>query len=143
MRYQKICKHCEKVFSTRLSAKIYCSEFCKSRNSLSRTSIREKSIASGGLKLGKVGDISELEVSTYYMREGWEVFRNVSSNGPADIVIWKPNTGEVKFIDVKSCGEEINESRFKTYISKSHEKVNVVMYQYTNKVLKEEEDLNT
>lgn len=77
------------------------------------------------------------------MREGWEVFRNVSSNGPADIVIWKPNTGEVKFIDVKSCGEEINESRFKTYISKSHEKVNVVMYQYTNKVLKEEEDLNT
>ena len=93
MRFQKVCKNCEKVFSTRISTKIYCCKFCKNRFELSKNSIRDKSAAAGGLRLGKVGDISELEVSAHYLREGWEVFRNVSCNGPADIVIWKPDTG--------------------------------------------------
>ena len=48
------------------------------------------------------GAYSELIASTYLLSLGYEVFRNVSQHGPADLVAWNPKTNETIFIDVKS-----------------------------------------
>ena len=143
MNYQKTCKFCAESFSTNLSAKVYCTEFCRTRSKCKESSIREKYTSSNGYKLGKVGDISELEVSAHYLREGWEVFRNVSQNGPADLCIWNPVTQEIRLIDVKSMGKDITESIHRANIAKSHKQVEVTMYQYVNGDLKEQSCLDT
>lgn len=55
------------------------------------------------LSKGHLGAIGEQAVSNYYLRLGYEVFRNVSAHGPGDLIIWKP--GETPLvIDVKSFG---------------------------------------
>ena len=35
----------------------------------------------------RIGDISELKVATYYLENGYEVFRNVCSTGLIDLVV--------------------------------------------------------
>ena len=54
------------------------------------------------LTSSKIGAISELEMCAYYVRQGYEVFRNVTPDGPADIIIWNPKNGELHIIDIKS-----------------------------------------
>ena len=51
---------------------------------------------------GRKGDIAEQMVILHYMKEGWEVFPNASAKGPIDLVIVHTETGEVRYIDVKS-----------------------------------------
>mgnify|MGYP001577506587 CR=1 FL=1 len=46
------------------------------------------------------GAQSELLACAYFLELGYQVFRNVSSQGPADLVIWKPETHKIRFIDV-------------------------------------------
>lgn len=49
---------------------------------------------------GRKGDISELQACSWLLSKGYEVFRNVSGVGPADIVVWKDK--ELTLIDVKT-----------------------------------------
>ena len=48
------------------------------------------------------GDLTELEMSVYLFRKGWEVFRNLSSVGPIDLVIFNNETKQHYFIDAKT-----------------------------------------
>lgn len=52
------------------------------------------------------GARSELIAITWLLSSGYEVFRNISQHGLADIVVWKD--GKIIFLDVKSssCGKE-------------------------------------
>jgi len=54
-----------------------------------------------GFKTNKhKGASSELIACSWLMDQGYEVFRNVCSHGPADLVAWRD--GEILLIDVKS-----------------------------------------
>ena len=50
----------------------------------------------------RLGDITEINMCAYFMKKGWEVFRNVSSCGPIDIVIFNKETTKYYFIDAKT-----------------------------------------
>jgi len=53
----------------------------------------------------RIGDISELKVATYYLENGYEVFRNVCSTGLIDLVVVCPKTKQVFLYDVKTMTE--------------------------------------
>jgi hypothetical protein len=48
------------------------------------------------------GDISEIQVCYHLMKKGYEVFRNISCVGFADVVIIHNKTKEKMFIDIKT-----------------------------------------
>jgi Holliday junction resolvase-like predicted endonuclease len=48
------------------------------------------------------GAQAELVACNYFLEQGFEVFRNVSQHGPADLAIWDPKTEETVFVDVKN-----------------------------------------
>jgi Holliday junction resolvase-like predicted endonuclease len=48
----------------------------------------------------RAGDLSELKACVWLLEQGYEVFRNVSCVGPADLTVFKD--GELIMIDVKS-----------------------------------------
>ena len=50
--------------------------------------------------INRTGDITELRACTWLLELGCEVFRNVGSTGPIDIVAIKD--GKVQLLDVKS-----------------------------------------
>lgn len=45
---------------------------------------------------------SELLAVLWLLEQGWEVFRNVSQHGPADLTVWNPTTAEIRLVDVKT-----------------------------------------
>jgi len=51
------------------------------------------------------GDISELQVATHYLENGYEVFRNLCSTGLIDLVVICPKTKQVFLYDVKTMTE--------------------------------------
>lgn len=53
------------------------------------------------MKSYHAGSQNELVAAVWLMALGYEVFRNVSSCGPGDFVIWDPETDERHVIDVK------------------------------------------
>lgn len=54
---------------------------------------------------GGKGAQGELLASAWLIGLGYEVFRNVSYFGPADLIAWKAETGEMHLIDVKTIAE--------------------------------------
>ena len=54
------------------------------------------------LSAKRKGDISELQVTTYYLEKGYDVFRNVSSTGIIDLVVFCPKTKNFFLCDVKT-----------------------------------------
>ena len=48
------------------------------------------------------GLLSKISVMRHYTQKGWYVYNETMGTGPIDIVIVNPNTGEVRFIDVKT-----------------------------------------
>jgi len=48
------------------------------------------------------GLLSKISVMRHYTQRGWYVYNETMGTGPIDIVIVNPNTGEVRFIDVKT-----------------------------------------
>lgn len=50
---------------------------------------------------GKLGRYCEMVATLWLLRQGYEVFDNVSPNGPIDLIAVHPSTGEVIKIDVK------------------------------------------
>lgn len=51
------------------------------------------------------GAAAELIASAWLLGQGYEVFRNISQHGKVDIVVKKPESTEVEFIDVKTLRE--------------------------------------
>lgn len=49
----------------------------------------------------RTGDISELKACVWLLEQGYEVYRNVSCVGPADLTVLKD--GELWLVDVKTC----------------------------------------
>ena len=49
-----------------------------------------------------IGDISEFKAVIKFLKEGYMVFKNMSAIGPIDLVLVHQETGEVRFIDVKT-----------------------------------------
>ena len=49
-----------------------------------------------------IGDVSEHRAIIKFLEQGYEVFKNVSSSGPIDMVLVHHETGEVRLIDVKT-----------------------------------------
>lgn len=45
--------------------------------------------------------VGELAAACWLLEQGYEVFRNVSQHGPADLVAWNVATGRTFLIDVK------------------------------------------
>lgn len=54
------------------------------------------------------GAISELRACTWLLDNGFEVFRNVSQHGIADLVAWKPRSNEFIAVDVKTVNTAIS-----------------------------------
>lgn len=49
----------------------------------------------------RMGYIAECSAIPWLLKQGWEVFRNVTPVGPADLIVWNPETGEIIPVDVK------------------------------------------
>ena len=113
MKHQNTCIICNKQFNSHWSTTLTCSPSCKRQRKL-RTHRERYTTPFDNINKPKLGAVSELELCAHYLREGYEVFRNVSNNGPADLIIWKPENGELHIVDVKTfnrsnqCEESIN-----------------------------------
>jgi Holliday junction resolvase-like predicted endonuclease len=59
------------------------------------------------LSKGTKGGIAELKAAAWLSERGYEVFRNVTQDGPADLVAWNTDTGEALFVDVKSASVQV------------------------------------
>lgn len=55
------------------------------------------------MQTSQLGAYHELIACSYFIQQGYEVFRNVAPSGPADLVAWLPSTGETIFVDVKTA----------------------------------------
>ena len=53
----------------------------------------------------KRGRVVELKAETLFLEAGYEVFTNVSPDGPADLVIWDGNN--CYLIDTKKCQKKL------------------------------------
>lgn len=49
-----------------------------------------------------IGAAGELLVCAFFLEQGLEVFRNVASSGPVDLVVWNPENNKSVCVDVKS-----------------------------------------
>ena len=54
------------------------------------------------------GDISEYEVIIYFLKQGYEVFKNVGCTGYIDIIVVCPKTKEITCYDVKTTSSYID-----------------------------------
>ena len=108
----------------------FCSQKCSRENGRSKYN----GSTLGHISKGKIGSISELEICAHYLREGYEVFRNVAPDGPADVILWKPETGELHIIDVKSY---VKTTPAEKYIeireSENDYNIKIVPYDYNKK----------
>ena len=50
----------------------------------------------------RTGDITELKICHHFLKEGYEVFKNVSCTGIIDIILFNKHTGEVTLLDAKT-----------------------------------------
>lgn len=57
---------------------------------------------SNDLCTSHLGACAELIAASWLLTLGYEVFRNVSGAGPADLSVWSPSGGDFHLIDVKS-----------------------------------------
>jgi hypothetical protein len=130
---KKQCECCGKLYKPKTIEHKYCSESCRRKTERERNQNYHKTTLNH-LSQGKIGSVSELEMSAHYLREGYEVFRNVSPDGPIDIIIFKKETGELHLIDIKSF---VRTSSPNSYILKEENKKNfdvkVVPYDYNIK----------
>lgn len=130
MKNTSKCVVCNSTFKKRCENHKYCSENCRREREKGR--YRDSSL--NHLPTSKIGGISELEVCAYYLREGYEVFRNVSASGPADIIVWNPESGEVHIIDVKTYVSCLDPKNFITNLeNKSDNKVKILPYNYNTR----------
>ena len=68
----------------------------------------------------RLGDINEYVAISYYLELGFEVFHNVSSVGPADIVLMDTN-GNLLAVDVKAAIHNPKTDHISLYQPKEHQ----------------------
>lgn len=61
------------------------------------------------------GSKVELLACAHLLDQDYEVFKNVSNHGIADLVVWKPETNDVIFYDVKSISPQFRANGEKRY----------------------------
>ena len=66
----------------------------------------------------RIGDIAEMKACAWLMEQGYDVFRNVSSVGPADLMVWDLDTLKVFPVDVKNTTKQIKVDGSITYTVK-------------------------
>ena len=66
---------------------------------------------SGKLHSSRKGDRAELLACVFLIDQGYEVFRNVTCTGPADLIALNIETGECKLIDVKNVTRSIHNDK--------------------------------
>lgn len=66
----------------------------------------QKGLAGSGLSKNKVGGIAELSVCADLLKRGYEVFRNVSSDGKVDVIAIKGK--QILDIDIKTGYKVLN-----------------------------------
>jgi len=141
MRHHCKCVVCGTPFVSRNKTKKFCQDHCKkiqNQKDQQERRDRERLDQSPDPFRGnpsRKGDISEMEICVKYLKEGWEVFKNVSSVGPCDIIIWNPTTKEMKLIDVKSYSTRkfLTVEQGKGIKEKLHEDITVLLYQTETK----------
>ena len=85
----KTCVVCNKTFTSRIRASVYCSNTCR------KAAYRQKYEDECGYKVlrhiatGTMGALAELIVSADLLRQGYEVFRSVSPHASCDIIAHK------------------------------------------------------
>lgn len=67
------------------------------------------------MNVSRKGDLAELIACQYFMEQGYEIFRNMGSTGPIDIVVLNPETGEVMYIDVKTAQRYVKQDGSVSY----------------------------
>ena len=102
------CPHCGEEFSAKpgYASQVYCSVTCRSAATRRRRAERDKAVPASSLPAADLvssacGDVNELIVAIHFQKAGYQVFRNLSSVGPADLVVWKPGLDPV-LVDVKT-----------------------------------------
>lgn len=139
MEERSICENCNLEYRKRAKNQKYCCLNCKQK--ANRKKYSNYILNRGNLNQlckGKVGDISELEVSAHFLRNGYEVFKNISSKGPADLIIWKPETNEIHIIDVKSYVEPnyVEEYIIRNENNNKYKQIKIVPYNYITKEIR-------
>ena len=123
------CLICSKKFKKNCSHQKYCSKSCKRKSEQVKKEIsfscKEET---KNLTASRIGDISEIEMTAYYLRKGYEVFRNVSCNGPADLVVWNPEDNTIHLIDIKTYSH--NPINIEKYIQNTEKNNNVKIVPY-------------
>lgn len=72
------------------------------------------------------GAYSEMAACMWLLKQGYEVFRNISCTGPIDIVAWNRKTGEFFPYDVKSMASyERKDGSFGYAVWKGSNKANI------------------
>jgi Holliday junction resolvase-like predicted endonuclease len=114
------CKECGKTFfAFKASLAIGQGKYCSQKCSMKARSRESNGIPNwiAGTPFGYVknnppvpgvdpkhyGALAEIIACEWLIRQGYELFRNISSHGLADFVAWKPGEAPI-VIDVKTCG---------------------------------------
>jgi hypothetical protein len=131
---KKECIVCGKQYRPYRPIQKYCSESCKRKSERDRVQEKYGKSTLNHLSQGKIGSVSELEMCAHYLREGYEVFRNISPDGPIDIVIFKKETGELYLLDIKSFVRTTSpDSYILAEENKTNLDVKIVPYDYNIK----------
>lgn len=125
---QGVCSHCKNSFKKNTPNQLYCSKKC-SKKVYEQKYTKDRTL--NHLSRSQIGAISELDVCSHYLRKGYQVFRNVCASGPADIIIWNPETNEIHMIDVKTH-VSTNDPQKVTECN-SNKSVKVIPYNYTTR----------
>jgi hypothetical protein len=129
---QKECVICGKKYTPYRIWQKVCSEPCRKKyeSKKYKKSILNDPCGGKQLSTSKIGDISELEMSAYYLRNGYEVFRNVSSDGIVDLVVWNKEENFVHLIDIKTYSYSTDPEKIDNYIKNNtkHDDVKIIPY---------------
>lgn len=103
---QRRCKSCKTEFIPNTHSQVYCEPSCRVSSTREKLLYFDTLSRKLGISGGSVGAINELRVSCDLMMRGFYVFRNLSPNGPCDLLILKND--EIKMVEVKTGYENGN-----------------------------------
>ncbi len=68
--------------------------------------VKEYESKSNNISSNRTGDLAEYYAVTWLWDQGYEVFPNAGCDGMVDMIAWKPFTGKLILIDVKTEGDQ-------------------------------------
>ncbi len=67
------------------------------------------------MKSSTIGTLHELKAIQHFLENDWEVFYNIKPHGPADIIIWNPETDETIKVDIKTIQAHVKSNGDSTF----------------------------